>query len=142
VLRRVARLSDGWLTYFYTPQSFSRAWTKIRTFAEEAGRNPNELTNVAQLPFCVDSSYESADRRVRQFIDRYFDVAPWSESTPDSAIRGTPEQCIEQLAEHVSSGVDHLVLVPCDYDYDQVAAIAEHVMPWLRALPTTAETAR
>lgn len=142
VLWRLARLSDGWLTYFYTAQSFGRAWTKIRTFAEEAGRDANELTNVAQLPFCVDSSYESADRRVRQFIDRYFDVAPWSESTPNSAIRGTPEQCIEQLAEHVSSGVDHLVLVPCDYDSDQVAAIAEHVMPWLRALPATAETAR
>ena len=63
-------------------------WAKILAFAEEAGRDPDELRNVAQLPLCVDDSFEQADARVRPFIDRYFDVAPWSESTPDSAIRG------------------------------------------------------
>ena len=43
VLRRVATKSDGWLTYFYTPESFATAWKKIRDFAEEAGRDPDEL---------------------------------------------------------------------------------------------------
>lgn len=135
VLRRVAAHSDGWLTYFYSPESFGRAWTKIRSFAEEAGRDPGALTNVVQLPICVDSSFEAADRRVRAFVDRYFDVAPWSESSVDSAIRGTPAQCIEQLAEHVEAGVQHVVLVPCDYGSEQVAAIAEHVLPWAHTSP-------
>jgi len=129
VLRRVATLSDGWLTYFYTAESFGRAWTKIRAFAEDAGRDPGELRNVAQLPLCIDDSFERADAKVRPFIDRYFDVAPWSESTPDSAIRGTPEQCAEQLAEHVEAGVQHVVLVPCDYDVRQMEWAAEALLP-------------
>ncbi len=133
VLRRTAASSDGWLTYFYTPESFRRAWAKIGSFAEEAGRDPGALTNVAQLPICVDSSFETADRRVRGFIEGYFDVAPWSESTPDSAIRGTPEQCIEQLTEHVDAGVEHIVLIPCDYASEQEAAIAAHILPWARS---------
>jgi probable F420-dependent oxidoreductase len=129
VLRRLATMSDGWLTYFYTPESFSRAWLRILGFAEEAGRDPSLFVNTAQLPICVDDSFEKADARVRGFIERYFDVAPWSESTPDSAIRGTPEQCAEQIHAHVEAGVQHVVLVPVDYEISQMEVIASDVVP-------------
>jgi alkanesulfonate monooxygenase len=125
-------MGDGWLTYFYRAQSFRSAWARIRDHAAGAGRDPDSLTNVAQLPICVSSSYEDADRRVRAFVAEYFDVAEWSQSTPDSAIRGTPEQCAEQLAEHVAAGEEHIVLVPCDYTLDQVERIAAEVLPALR----------
>jgi alkanesulfonate monooxygenase SsuD/methylene tetrahydromethanopterin reductase-like flavin-dependent oxidoreductase (luciferase family) len=129
VLRRVATLSDGWLTYFYTADSFSWNWRKIRDFAEQAGRDPAELTNVAQLPVCVAASFEEADKKARQFVGEYFDVAEWSESTPDSAIRGTPQQCAEQLTEHIDAGARHIVLVPYNYALDQVEALASDVLP-------------
>jgi probable F420-dependent oxidoreductase len=133
VLRRVATLADGWLTYFYTADSFRRAWQKIGAFAEEAGRDPETLENVAQLPICVDSSYEAADAKVRDYVAEYFDVAEWSESTPDSAIRGTPEQCAEQLAEHLEAGVQHIALVPFGYRLEQVERIAAEVLPLVAA---------
>jgi alkanesulfonate monooxygenase len=139
VLRRVATLGDGWLTYFYTAQSFRLAWARIRDYAAEAGRDPDSLTNVSQLPICVSSSHEDADRRVRAFVAEYFDVAEWSQSTPDSAIRGTPEQCAEQLAEHVAAGERHIVLVPCDYALDQVERIAAEVLPALQPSRLTQE---
>jgi probable F420-dependent oxidoreductase len=131
VLRRVATRSDGWLTYFYTAESFTRAWGQILQYAGEAGRGPGELRNVAQLPICVDESFEKADARVRDFIGRYFDVAPWSESTPESSIRGRPEDCAAQLEEHIAAGAQHIVLVPCDYDLEQVERIAAEVVPSL-----------
>ena len=40
VLRRAGTVGDGWLTYFYTPESFARSWEKVRGFAREAGRDP------------------------------------------------------------------------------------------------------
>jgi probable F420-dependent oxidoreductase len=129
VLRRVARESDGWLTYFYTPQSFEEAWKKIKQFAEESGRDSTELSSVAQLPICIAGSFEEADKKIRDFIDRYFDVAPWSQSTPDSAIRGTIDDCAEQLTEHLSAGVEHIVFVPYEYDPEQVEAIATELLP-------------
>jgi probable F420-dependent oxidoreductase len=138
VLRRVATRSDGWLTYFYTPESFRRAWTAILRYAEEAGRDPSTLQNMAQLPICVDRSFERADRRVRSFVERYFDVAPWSESTADSAIRGAPDDCAEQIDRHLRAGVQHVVFVPCDYDTEQVEAIATDVLPRLEsAIPSS-----
>ncbi|HEU4978302.1 MAG TPA: TIGR03619 family F420-dependent LLM class oxidoreductase [Solirubrobacteraceae bacterium] len=131
VLRRVATRSDGWLTYFYTAESFARAWAKVRAFAEEAGRDPDALENVAQLPICVASSFEEADRRARDYIATYFDLPEWSESSAESSIRGTPEQCAEQLNEQFEAGVQHVCLCPAGYDREQVERIAAEVLPLL-----------
>jgi probable F420-dependent oxidoreductase len=138
VLRRVATKSDGWLTYFYTAESFAAAWTKVRNFAEEGGRDPDELQNVAQLPICVGESFETADARVRAHIDTYFDLPEWSESSAESAVRGTPEQCAEQLAAHFAAGVQHICLCPADYDIEQIERIAAEVLPLLSSTPVEA----
>lgn len=129
VLRRVAQHADGWLTYLYRPESFAESWTKLRDFAEEAGRDPGDLLNVSQVPICIDDSYGAADRRAKRFAERYFDVPPWSNATMESAIRGTADQCAEQIAEHARVGVQELVLMPVDYDLEQVEAVGEVIMP-------------
>jgi probable F420-dependent oxidoreductase len=138
VLQRVATKSDGWLTYFYTPESFAGAWERIRAFAEQAGRDPDSLENVAQLPICVDDSFEAADRRARAYIDEYFDLPEWSESSAESAIRGTPEDCAEQLARQFEAGVQHVCLCPVGYELEQVERIAAEVLPLLADAPVKA----
>jgi len=134
VLRRVARHSDGWLNYFYTAASFERDWRRVCEFAAEAGRDPGELTNVSELVICVADSYQEADRRAREFIATHFDIPAWSDCSPESAIRGTPEECAEQLAKHVEAGVQHLVFVPERYALDQLEVVAAEVIPRLRRL--------
>lgn len=131
VLRRVATKSDGWLTYFYPPDAFARSWTKIRDFAAEAGRDPDELRNVAQLPLCIDSSFEVADHKSGQFLADYFDMPEWSDAAPHSAIRGTPEQCAEQLCAQIEAGAQHIVLVPYRYEPSQLERFASEVVPLL-----------
>jgi len=131
VLKRVATLGDGWLTYFYTAESFARSWGKIRAYAEEAGRDPSKLRNVSQLPICIGSSKESAQALTGPWLASYFDTPEWSDATPDSAICGTPEQCAEQLVEHMGAGVQEICLVPHAYDPEQVERFAADVLPLL-----------
>ncbi|HUY45401.1 MAG TPA: LLM class flavin-dependent oxidoreductase [Streptosporangiaceae bacterium] len=131
VLKRVATRSDGWITYFYTAEAFARSWAKVRGFAEEAGRDPGLLRNVAQLPFCIGSSFETATKQAREYVGEYFDTPAWSESSADSAIRGTPEQCAEQIAAHIEAGAQHLVFCPFNYEADQVQRLAAEVLPLL-----------
>jgi probable F420-dependent oxidoreductase len=133
VLRRAGTLSDGWLVYFYTPDAFARSWAKVRAFARDAGRDPSTLENMAQVAFCVDTSFEAADRRVKAFIGDYFDLPPWSEASLDSAIRGTAQQCAEQILAQADAGVQHLCLVPRNYDIDQLERFASDVRPLLGA---------
>ena len=40
VLKRAATAGDGWLTYFYPPEDFTKSWTKIRSFAEGGRQGP------------------------------------------------------------------------------------------------------
>jgi alkanesulfonate monooxygenase len=133
VLRRAATLGDGWLTYFYTAESFRESWQRILRHAEEAGRDPGELRNVSQLPLCIGESKEAAQARTGPWLASYFDTPAWSAATPDSAITGTPEQCAEQLQAHIDAGVQEICLVPHGYRQEQVERFAAEVMPLLDA---------
>src|SRR4030095_16504536 len=56
VLKRAAVAGDGWLTYFYLPESSAKPWNKIRAFPKEAGKAPDKLLNAAQLPIFIGKS--------------------------------------------------------------------------------------
>jgi alkanesulfonate monooxygenase len=128
VLKRAGTKGDGWLTYFYTPESFERAWRKVRDFAREAGRDPSTLTATNQLAIYVGESREQTTADMRRWLSTEWDVAAWSESTIEHAIHGSPAECIAQLRAHVATGVDRIVLIPYRYQPLQVERIAKEVL--------------
>jgi probable F420-dependent oxidoreductase len=131
VLRRVATKGDGWLTYFYTPESYRRSWDKIVGFAREAGRDPATLTGTNQLAILIGKSRSDTEAPMRHWLQTEWDVAAWSESTIEHAIRGSVDECVEQLQAHAATGVDRLVLIPYRYQPEQVEIIAKEVVPRL-----------
>ena len=132
VLRRAGRKGDGWLTYFYTPESFAKSWAKVLDAAEKAGRDPSKLTATNQLAIYVGPSREEADEPMRHWLSTEWDIAKWSDSTIEHAIRGTAEQCAEQLQAHVDAGVHRIILIPYRYEPEQLEMIASDVIPKLR----------
>jgi alkanesulfonate monooxygenase len=132
VLKRVATKGDGWLTYFYTPESYQRGWEKIVGFAREAGRDPGTLTGTNQLAILVGTSRADTEAPMRQWLQTEWDVAAWSESTIEHAIRGSAKECVEQLRAHVASGVHRIILIPYRYQPEQVEIIAKEILPALR----------
>ena len=131
VLRRAATKGDGWLTYYYTAESFATNWARIRGFAEEAGRNPDELISTNQLPIVVGRRAK-VEGPMREWLQTEWDYAAWSESTAESAIMGTVDECVEQLAKHVATGIDRIIFVPYRYQDDQLEIIAKEIIPKLR----------
>ena len=131
VLKRAATKGDGWLTYYYTAESFARTWEKVRGFAIEAGRNPDELTSTNQLPICVGPRAK-IEGPMKHWLQTEWDYASWSESTMESAIMGTPEECVEQLERHIATGIDRIIFVPYKYEKEQVEAIATDIIPKLK----------
>jgi probable F420-dependent oxidoreductase len=132
VLERVARHGDGWLTYFYTPDSYRRAWAKIGAFARAAGRDPAALSGTNQLAILVGRSRAETEPAMRHWLETEWDVAAWSESTIEHAIQGTADECAAQLAAHAATGVDRIVLIPYRYEPEQVEIIAREIAPRLR----------
>jgi len=131
VLKRAATVGDGWLTYFYTPESFTKSWEKVKAFAREAGRDPAKLTATNQLAVYVGRSRGETTAAMRQWLSTEWDTAAWSESTIDHAVHGSVSQCIEQLRAHVRTGVHRIILIPYRYQAEQVERIAKEVLPKL-----------
>jgi alkanesulfonate monooxygenase len=131
VLKRVAALGDGWLTYFYTPESYRRSWDKIVEYARGLGRDPKTLSGTNQLAIYVGRSRAETEAPMREWLKTEWDTAAWSESTIEHAIRGSVEECVEQLRAHVASGVDRIILIPYRYQPDQVERIAHEIIPRL-----------
>jgi probable F420-dependent oxidoreductase len=131
VLRRTARVGDGWLTYFYTPEDFRKSWDKVRGYAEEYSRDPTTLTATNQLAIYVGNSKADTQEPMRHWLSTEWDTAGWSDSTIDSAIMGSPDECAEQLRPHLASGVHRIILIPYRYQPEQVELLASEVLPRL-----------
>jgi alkanesulfonate monooxygenase len=132
VLKRAALSGDGWLTYFYRPESFARSWAKIRDFAKEGGKDPDTLLNGAQLPIRIGKSRVEVEPGMMEWLGKEWDYAAWSESTKDSAILGTVEECVEQLKAHLAVGVQKIIFVPYRYEMEQIEIIAREIIPRLK----------
>jgi alkanesulfonate monooxygenase len=133
VLKRAAVSGDGWLTYFYTAESFAKSWNKIRGFAKEAGKDPDKLLNASQLPIFVGESRQAVESRMMEWLTKEWDFASWSESTKDSAIMGTVDECVERLKAHQAVGTQKIIFVPYKYETEQIELIAREIIPRLKA---------
>lgn len=133
VLQRAATAGDGWLTYFYSPEAFSKSWTKIRNFAQEAGKDPETLVNASQLPIIVGDSRAAVEGEMMDWLNKEWDFPAHSDCSRDSAIMGTVDECVAQLKEHIAVGVQKIIFVPYKYRRDQVEVIAREIIPRLKA---------
>ena len=60
-LRRVGRLTDGWMSYVVTPEMYAQGLVKIAAAAAEAGRRFERGFGTAHLLFArIDETYEKA----------------------------------------------------------------------------------
>ena len=129
VLKRAGVVGDGWLTYYYTVEGFSKSWNKVRRFAEEAGRDPGVLRSINQLPICIGKSRAEVEKPMQEWLTTEWDFAGWSDSTAASAVVGTVDDCIEQLQAHLDVGVQQITLVPYRFSMEQIEQIAEEIIP-------------
>ena len=112
VLKRVGELADGWISYFYTPESFSKSWQKVVMSAEQSGKEPGKMGNCDILPTRLDINAENGQKVVNAFITKYCDLPAWSEATPKSMIAGTSKDCTNKIEQYIKAGVQELVLIP------------------------------
>ena len=131
VLKRAA-MTGGWLTYFYTPEGFAKSWAKVRGFAVEAGKDPENLLNANQLPIYVGTSRTAVEAPMMEWLGQEWDYAAWSDSTKEAAVFGTVDECVAQLRAQLAVGVQKLIFIPYRYQTEQVEIIAREIIPRLR----------
>jgi alkanesulfonate monooxygenase len=131
VLERAGRIGDGWISYYYTPHDFSESLEKVTESAEKNGRSPPSLERVNVVPLAVSDNFESGKKIAEVFTARYMDLPKNTKCSVDSAIKGTVEECIEQIKNYERAGVTELVFIPCDYDIFHVRELVKEILPKL-----------
>ena len=129
VLKRAGRLADGWVTYYYTPEGFADAWTKVLSSADNARRDSKALHSVDIVPLAIAESLEEGDRIAREFTAKYMDLPKNTNCTVESSIKGNIADCIDQIKRYEKAGVQELVFVPCNYDIEQVELAGRKILP-------------
>jgi alkanesulfonate monooxygenase len=89
--------------------------------------------NGSQLPIIIGKSRAAVESQMMEWLDKEWDYASWSDSTKDSAIMGTVDECVAQLKEHLAVGVQKLIFVPYKYEMSQIEIIANKIIPQLKA---------
>ena len=91
------------------------------------------MLNASQLPIYIGKSRQAVESAMMEWLSKEWDFAAWSESTKDSAIMGTAEECVEQLKAHLAVGTQKIIFVPYRYEMEQIETIAREIIPRLKA---------
>jgi alkanesulfonate monooxygenase SsuD/methylene tetrahydromethanopterin reductase-like flavin-dependent oxidoreductase (luciferase family) len=129
VLQRAGRISDGWIAYYYPPEAFRESWEIVSRAAAEAGRSESALRGANVVPFAPASTFERGDQIAKDFTSKYMDLPQGTKCSTQSAVRGTPSDCVEQIEHYRQAGVQDLVLIPSFYNIEFVRLAAKEILP-------------
>lgn len=128
-MRRTGELGDGWIPSFITPRQFALGVEKTHAFAAAAGREvpADHFGTLVYFGFAPDRA--SARAVATPFIPRNrADDA----TLEQCAAFGPPEVLVDKLEEYVRGGGSKFILrpmVPADQMLEQIARVAEEVVP-------------
>ena len=136
-LRRIGRMTDGWMSYVVTPDMYRQGLEKIATAATEASRTFDRGFGTAHLLFTrIDGTYEKAlDAATISLSQRY--AMDFRKAAQRYGALGKPQDVVETIFKFHQAGVRHLILDfvgPYEERDQQIERFAAEAMPLLAGL--------
>ena len=127
-LRRAVRHADGWMgAGASSTAQFIENAGYIRTYLEEADRDPSTFAVSKRVYLAIDNDEDRAESRLRQ----WFGASIYKEADMASrvAVWGSTSQCVEKLAKIAEAGAQMLMLNPVFDHMEHLEALAQEVVP-------------
>ncbi len=109
ILKRTARLGDGWFPALTSPDEFKRDMDKLIAFGHEYGRAMNPREAGVLLFTYVTDDREKARQVLAPFV-RALPMAP--QEAAARCVVGSAAECVEKLRRFVEAGCVKFVLRP------------------------------
>jgi alkanesulfonate monooxygenase SsuD/methylene tetrahydromethanopterin reductase-like flavin-dependent oxidoreductase (luciferase family) len=111
ILRRVARLADGWQTDAIEPEVFRERWARIQAYSAEYGRAGQVSDAQLHLMVNINDDAAKAHREATDFLDHYYGEGSVALDFLDNWLAyGPPSAVIEKIATFVDAGYTTIVL--------------------------------
>lgn len=128
-IRRIVDIGDGWLTCCRAahPDEYEEQWNAIVSYAEDVGRDPDEIDTTYQFTTHIADSQEEADQKMMDYMGSY-DVS--TKQLDEQGPRGSAENIIEWIETFNERGCENFILRFAAYDQlTQARRFAEEVLP-------------
>ena len=106
--KRVARLSDGWVTLAPTLERFTAARHKIDYYAAGYGRADRCRTSALYVAFNLQINGERARLEGWRWMERFFGQ-PKEKLAHFFTIFGTPAECVRALNDYAAAGLTTII---------------------------------
>src|SRR3990172_1032046 len=130
VLRRTARLADGYICGSSAIQDFPSLWEKISGLAISAGRHPEEIEKAALTFMVIDENRAKAVDACAAYVQRYYGKVRMD--VEKHLLVGAPEACAEKIRSFFSKGLDTLIIGAATPDLKQLDLFGDKVLPLLK----------
>jgi alkanesulfonate monooxygenase SsuD/methylene tetrahydromethanopterin reductase-like flavin-dependent oxidoreductase (luciferase family) len=107
-LKRVGCMGDGWLNNITDPKIYKECLGKIRAYAAEAGRDPNEIE--PGLYFTLAAGGREAIEEGQKFLSQYYNRPYEAVAKAMVCILGSWEQVLDQIQSYIEAGARTIVL--------------------------------
>jgi len=128
-VKRTARLGDGWIPSFITPDEFERGVAAVRRFAKEAGRQVPDDHFGTVINYAIAGSPDAG----RKLADPYIPRNRVDEATVAASTAFGPSEVIaKKIEEYVAGGGSKFILRPLcppEQMLEQLQRLAEEVIP-------------
>jgi probable F420-dependent oxidoreductase len=128
-LRRAAKFANGWMgAGSSSSASFIREAARIRSFLDEAQRDPASFHFAKRVYLAVDKDKARGEKRIREWFARRYKNADLG---PKVSIWGSSAECAEKIKEIVHAGAQHIVFNPMFDEMEHLEICAKEIMPHL-----------
>ena len=129
----MARLADGWMTTFKSPEEVQTSLAMIREYARELGHELKPDFEVAIYHnINVDEDRDRAFAEAKRFLDSYYSVDYREDMLKLWVSAGSPAQCVQSLQRYVAAGATTILLRVAGYDQKrQFKRVTEEILPAL-----------
>jgi alkanesulfonate monooxygenase SsuD/methylene tetrahydromethanopterin reductase-like flavin-dependent oxidoreductase (luciferase family) len=135
VLRRIARLADGWQTDGTPAPVFRERWSRIREYAAEAGRADQVTDASLHLMVNINDDRNAGFEEALKFLQTYYGPRMTREYVEGWLACGSPAAVVEKIRAYVEAGCTTPILRFASWDQKgQLTRALADVMPAALAL--------
>lgn len=141
-MKRAALYGNGWMGASLPPEGIAEGARQVARFAEENGREPDEIAIAPQVMVCMAPTHEAALQRFKESVmyEHLFTLRRTTMRGQDMSrlvecnLIGSPEEVIDRIGRFREAGVTMLptmsfVSPTVDATIEDINDFAEKVMP-------------
>jgi alkanesulfonate monooxygenase SsuD/methylene tetrahydromethanopterin reductase-like flavin-dependent oxidoreductase (luciferase family) len=111
ILRRIARLADGWQTDAIEPAVFRERWARIQAYAAEYGRAGAVTDAQLHLMVNINDDAERAHQESVEFLERYYGQGEIAPALLNNWLAfGPPSTVVDKIGTFIEAGYTTPVL--------------------------------